>query len=48
MQTRNNSNTFHTGFLQYARYTSVPDKNPFVMNSYSNSLTYVLNVVETW
>ena len=47
MYTRNNNNNLFTGCGQYARYKSVPDRNPSVMKSYSNSLTYVLKTVET-
>ena len=32
---------------QYARYKTGPDKNLSVMKPYSNTLTHVLNAVET-
>ena len=46
IRNNNNNNKFFLGG-QYARYKSVPDRNPSVMKSYSNSLICVLNAVET-
>ena len=47
MHTRNDNNTFFYWHGQYAWYKSVPDRNPSIMKTYSNSLIYVLNAVET-
>ena len=45
MYMRNNDNTCFTGVGNMR--DKVPDRNPSVIKSYSTSLTYVLNAVET-